>query len=304
MDYNEFREEILRELQKRHGDGLEITVSRIKKNNGAGYYGVKFQPQNTGEGVTLGAVFRLDHLYEAYAGGEMDTAACAESLWEEYEKNREPEDLQQFAEDLQRWDTARKNIYPVLLSAEKNADMLPELVTIPVLDLAVVFIVRGRVSGSGCSTVKVTAAMLEDYKVSGKELYDAAMANLEDDGYSFQSMDDIIRDILKKENAGNTGLDLPGEIKMYVLSNASKTYGAAGILSRKLVREFANGRDMYILPSSVHETIFVPVSDKYSAMELSRMVEDINRTQVALEERLADHCYFYDAKADEIRIEP
>lgn len=100
------------------------------------------------------------------------------------------------------------------------------------------------------------------------------------------------------------GLGLPGEIKMYVLSNASKTYGAAGILSRKLVREFANGRDMYILPSSVHETIFVPVSDEYSAAELSRMVEDINRTQVALEERLADHCYFYDAKADEIRMEP
>lgn len=304
MDYNEFREEILKELQKRHGDGLEITVSRIKKNNGASYYGVKFQPQNTGEGVTLGAVFRLDHLYEAYASGEMDTAACAESLWEEYEKNREPEDLQQFAEDLQRWDTARKNIYPVLLSAEKNADMLPELVTVPVLDLAVVFIVRGRVSGSGCSTVKVTAAMLEDYKVSGKELFDAAMANLENDGYSFQGMDDIIRDILKKENAGSVGLDLPGEIKMCVLSNESKTYGAAGILSRKLVREFANGRDMYILPSSVHETIFVPVSDEYSAAELSHMVEDINRTQVALEERLADHCYFYDAKADEIRIEP
>lgn len=304
MDYNEFREEILKELQKRHGEGLEITVSRIKKNNGAGYYGVKFQPRNTGEDVTLGAVFRLDHLYEAYAGGETDIVACAESLWEEYEKNREPEDLQQFAEDLQRWDTARKNIYPVLLSAEKNADMLPELVTVPVLDLAVVFIVRGRVSGTGCSTVKVTAAMLEDYKVSGKELYDAAMANLENDGYSFQSMDDIIRDILKKENAGNTGLDLPGEIKMYVLSNASKTYGAAGILSRKLVREFANGRDMYILPSSVHETIFIPASGEYSAAELSHMVEDINRTQVALEERLADHCYFYDAKADEIRMEP
>lgn len=304
MDYNEFREEILKELQKRHGDGLEITVSRIKKNNGAGYYGVKFQPQNTGEGVTLGAVFRLDHLYEAYAGGETDTAACAESLWEEYEKNREPEDLQQFAEDLQRWETARKNIYPVLLSAEKNADMLPELVTVPVLDLAVVFIVRGRVSGSGCSTVKVTAAMLEDYKVSGKELYDAAMANLENDGYFFQSMEDIIRDILKKENAGSMGLDLPGEIKMYVLSNESKTYGAAGILSRKLVREFANGRDMYILPSSVHETIFIPASGEYSAAELSRMVEDINRTQVALEERLADHCYFYDAEADEIRMEP
>lgn len=304
MDYNEFREEILKELQKRHGDEMEIIVSRIKKNNGADYYGVRFQPQSAGEGITLGAVFRLDYLYEAYADGEMDIAACAESLWEEYEKNKEPGGLQQFVEDIQRWDTVKSNIYPVLLPMERNADMLPELVTIPILDLAVIFVIRGKISGAGCSTVKVTAAMLENYKVSGKELYDAAMANLENDGYSFQSMDDIIRGILKEETAGMPGLDLQAETKMYVLSNAAKAYGAAGILSRKLVREFANGRDMYILPSSVHETIFVPVSDEYSAVELSRMVEDINRTQVALEERLTDHCYFYDAKEDEIRIEP
>ena len=91
---------------------------------------------------------------------------------------------------------------------------------------------------------------------------------------------------------------------MYGLSNSSRLYGAAGILDRKLVREFANGRNMYILPSSVHEMIFVLASDRYSVTELNRTVADINELQVAVEERLTDHCYFYDAEKDEIRMEP
>lgn len=61
---------------------------------------------------------------------------------------------------------------------------------------------------------------------------------------------------------------------------------------------------MYILPSSVHEMIFVLASDRYSVTELNRTVADINELQVAVEERLTDHCYFYDAKKDEIRLEP
>ena len=50
--------------------------------------------------------------------------------------------------------------------------------------------------------------------------------------------------------------------------------------------------------------IFVLASDRYSVTELNRTVADINELQVAVEERLTDHCYFYDAEKDEIRMEP
>lgn len=299
MDYNEFREEILKELQKQHGDELEIIVSRIKKNNGADYYGVRFQPKSAGGCITLGAVFRLNHLYESYADGEMDIASCAETLWEEYEKNKEPEELQQFVKDIRKWDAVKEIVYPVLLPIEENTELLSELVTIPMLDFAVIFVIRGKISGVGCSTVKITTAMLEDYKVSSRELYDSAMENLRVDGYRFQSMAEVLKELYPQAEK-----KILMEKEMYVLSNASKMYGAAGILYKELIREFAGGRDFYILPSSIHEAILVPVSDEYNISDLNQMVEEINRTQVVLEERLTDHCYFYDAKADEIRIEP
>lgn len=181
---------------------------------------------------------------------------------------------------------------------EKNTGLLPGLVVFPVLDLAVVFVIRGEMAGAGCGIVKVTTEMLEDYGISRQELYDAAMENLKDDGYRFQDMDDAIREVSLLGD-----MERPIGTGMYILSNSPKLYGAAGILDRELVNGFARGRDMYILPSSIHETIFVP-ADKYCAGELDQMVAEINELQVAEEERLVDHCYFYDGKTGGIRMRP
>lgn len=313
MDYDRFKEEVLEELKKQCGDGgISIAVTVVKKNNGADYEGVAFQTQVTGS-MLVAPILRLLPLYEAYSRGEMDISACAGALWEEYEQNKNPEGVHQFVENIFRWDFVKGNIYPFLLPMEGNMGLLENLVAIPMYDLAVIFVIRGEMPSAGSIIIKFTNAMLKDYKVSRRDVYDAAMVNLENDGYSFQNMDEIIGESIKQEGMEwikemegmeDISLDIPGVKEMYVLTNAFKLYGAAGILNKKLIREFAKGRDMYILPSSIHEMIFVPASDKYRVEELDRIVADINELQVAKEERLTDHCYFYDAKADEIRMEP
>lgn len=304
MDYNRFKEEVLRKLNEKYGDVMEeIRVTMVKKNNGAGYEGVIFRPKGE-KGAVIAPILCLDTAYEAYTRGETEPAACAEVLWEEYEQNKDSRRLRQFAEDIFRWDFVKKNVYPFLLPAEGNRELLSGLVSVSLLDLAVVFIIRGKVSDAGCSSVKLTNAMLDEYRVTREELYEAAMENMENDGYSFQNMDDLIGDMVKQKGIEDPRLDMPRTDEMYVLSNSFKLYGAAGILNRNLVRGFANGRNMYIMPSSVHETIFVLASDKYSVSKLNQIVADINEMQVAVEERLTDHCYFYDAKKDEIRMEP
>lgn len=298
MDYDEFKEEVLKELRETHGDGMEITLLKVKKNNGADYEGVSFRVKEAGDGITASAIFRIALLYDEYVEGEMDIAACAEALWEAHEKSKDLEGLQQFVEGIPSWEITRRNVYPALLSMEKNVDLLPKLVVFPILDLAVIFVIRGKVASDGDSIVKVTTEMLEDYGVSRQELYDAAMENLKNDGYHFQNMDDVVREISLLDDA-----EKPMGTGMYILSNSSKLYGAAGILDRELVNEFARGRDMYILPSSVHETIFVSI-EKYCPEELDQMVAEINELEVAEEERLVDHCYFYDGKTGEIRMRP
>ena len=92
------------------------------------------------------------------------------------------------------------------------------------------------------------------------------------------------------------------DIDMYVLRNRCQLYGAAGILNEQLLKSFAQDQDFFILPSSVHECIFVPVSDKSVRKEFDSMVSQINADVVDVEERLSDHCYYYDAKENEIKM--
>lgn len=227
MDYNRFKEEVLRELKEKYGDVMEeIGVTLIKKSNGAEYEGVVFRPKRAGE-VVVAPVLPLDTAYEAYTGGKADAETCAEALWKEYEQNKDSGGLQQFAGDICRWDFVKKNVYPFLLSAEGNRELLSGLVSVPLLDLAVAFIIRGEISGAGCSSVKVTDAMLEEYGATRQELYDAAMANMKNDGYAFENMNDLISIMLKQEGFKDTGLDMPETKEMYVLSNSSKLYGGS-----------------------------------------------------------------------------
>ena len=49
MDYNRFKEEVLRELKEKHGDVMEkIRVTLVKKTNGVEYEGVVFRPKGAG----------------------------------------------------------------------------------------------------------------------------------------------------------------------------------------------------------------------------------------------------------------
>ena len=58
--------------------------------------------------------------------------------------------------------------------------------------------------------------------------------------------------------------------------------------------------DFYVLPSSVHETLIIPKDAGMELRDLEQMVQEVNQTQVAPQERLSDHVYEYDAKEHEL----
>lgn len=84
-------------------------------------------------------------------------------------------------------------------------------------------------------------------------------------------------------------------IPMYVITNRARTNGAGAILYPELLKDFATAihKDLFILPSSVHECILLPVFGDENIDELKSMVKDINETQVAPEEVLSDSVYYY-----------
>jgi len=82
---------------------------------------------------------------------------------------------------------------------------------------------------------------------------------------------------------------------MYVVSNTQRIYGAAVILYEGVLEAFAKkiGGDFYILPSSIHETLFIPANTGIEQEELLKMVREVNEKEVSPDEELSDHVYRY-----------
>lgn len=297
MDYDEFTDCLMTGLKKIYGKDVEITAEKVLKNNGQYYHGLRINMKTSGNIIPI---VYLDEMYEEYSNGSMSVEECVKEVCRIREKSECPEDIRNFVSRIVEWEFVKDKIYPILLSTEDNQKLLKELVSTSFLDLSIVYIIRGDKGRSA----KINRVMLDRYGIDKCELHGQAMENMKKDGYRFLDMADFLEDIIS-ESGMNEGV-LSGEEfehgKMYILTNSVKLYGAAGILDKILVREFAGSRNFFILPSAIHETIFVPDDGTFDSSELNKMVSVTNKTQVAKEERLTDHCYYYDVKEDEIRI--
>lgn len=300
MDYEKFKVNIVEGLKDYYGKSAEVDICGIRKNNGQRYDGIRIT--RIGKEYEVIPVINLDSLYEAYESGNMEMTECIEEICRKRESLDVSENMAQFTDRLLVWDSIKDNIYPILLSTRENEEILKDLISTPMLDLSVFYVIRMKISEEEGVHVKISRQLLARYGKTSRELHEQAMKNLEKDGYEFQDMDAFIKNMFQMEElkTGHEETDVP--VKMYILTNSVKLYGAAGILNKKLIREFAGKKNFFILPSSIHETIFVPESELSDKNAFDKMVAEVNEVQVSVEERLADHSYYYDAAADEIRI--
>jgi hypothetical protein len=96
--------------------------------------------------------------------------------------------------------------------------------------------------------------------------------------------------------------EVSGPIKMYVLTNTQKINGAACMLYEGILSDFADyhGKDLYILPSSVHEVILVLDDQEIKKEDLDHMVKEVNLSEVEEGDVLSDHAYFYNRNLRQI----
>ena len=89
---------------------------------------------------------------------------------------------------------------------------------------------------------------------------------------------------------------MPGEPILLVATTRDSFMGASVIQYPGFLEQAAEqvGGDFFILPSSIHEVLFVPDDGKTDYHELEVMVQSINQAEVAPADRLSDHVYHYD----------
>lgn len=299
MEYEAFKEKVLTGLQEIYGGDAAVRADRVLKNNGKYFDSVRVELSGGKECICQ--IIPLEWFYRVHCEGDMSLEGCIKAVYRISEGNREMGGVFKVLRKAAYWGEIRESVYPILLSTKENQEILGKSVSTPMLDMSVGYIIRGEIGGR-CVGVQINHKWLETYGISMEQLHVQAMENLMNDGYQFRDIGSFVAG-LGYQVSGEPGRKETGlEEESYILTNEKMFYGAAGILDKKLVREFAKGRNFFILPSSINETIFVPARDGNDMEIYSGMVKIVNEMELEVEERLSDHAYFYDAAADEIRM--
>ena len=140
-------------------------------------------------------------------------------------------------------------------------------------------------------SVKVRPELLKAANIDEEEAWQIAKEHTFA-ATTLQSMTEVLAEMMGE--AFDPCLAEMTPCEMYVLSNKEKFRGAAGILNHDLLQSFASEHDttaLCLLPSSQAEVILVPLKAEYNIDEFTAMVQEVNATQVAPEDILADRAY-------------
>ena len=209
-------------------------------------------------------------------------------ILELYRKNRRENkmDVSFFTE----WENVKQRIIFRLVNYAANKELLNEVPHRRILDLAVVYYCLVESNSEADATILIHSPHMESWKVTEDVLFHAALENTPClQKACVVNMEQVCRGILEEKDS-----DLGIPKMMNIMTNANRTNGAGVILYQDVLKEFAEemGHDLYIIPSSIHETILLPMlGDDWEA--LSQMVKEVNATQLAPEEVLSDHVYEY-----------
>lgn len=301
MDYKHFLNTVVKGLEDFYGPEASVEVKDILQNNGVHKDGILITFSGSREAIS--PVIYPDSIFESFSDGSRTMDGCI-GMIATMRKEFEADDcLNGMAEELLHWECVKGSVYPALISASENKELLKNLAYTPFLDLATVYIIRREYTGIGNTSIKITNTMLNAYGIEKAKLHMQAMANMEKDGYEMEDMMELLYKTVPEADRDKLP-DISGlkAGRMYVLTNSRKLYGAAALLDSKLLARSLGSTTSFILPSSIHETIFVPVSDEMDAESLNGIIREVNGTQLDASERLSDHYYLYDGKRRSVKM--
>lgn len=319
MSFENFIMEIKKMVKEYLNEEVRVEEKSVLKNNGVKFTGIVILKENQNCVPNI----YLNDYYEQYKNGRCLCDIVCEIV-RYYEEHKIEQKI--VIDDFSKVEFAQRNICFKLVNYEKNKELLKQIPYIPYLDLAIVFycVIDNECLGNG--TILVRNEHLSKWQISIDELKEIALKNTPQKlKGNIMPMEDVICDLMRRkmiweiENSIEQHTDsriqvtedmvepiiqkMLGKIyteakgpKMYVAGNENKNYGAAVILYEDFFASFAEKiqSDFYILPSSVHEVILIPVENEENEISrLKDMVYEVNHTELSREEILSDSVYLF-----------
>ena len=251
MNFDEFIARVVDEMRSRllrQGDGSDIRVNKVLKNNGVELTAMNVCKSSEEVCPTI----YLDPFYRDYEQG-MDFDVVMEDICRLREANCRCRklDIRDVVDETKVMD----NIILRLVNRERNSRLLESAPFIEFNDLAITFRRVLSLDNDGLATTIVNNNDVKRWRVSLDTLY---------------------------KNA---------------LKNTQRMYDG-------MLEECANmvGDDIYILPSSVHELLFIRASADYTEDYYKDLIREANKVTVSAMDYLSDSLYMYSREKGKLLI--
>ena len=310
MDKDIFIMSVKQKLEKE--TGCEITIKPVTKNNGVKLTSLTILRKDRNTHPTI----YLESFYERYENGEdFDKLIKLMLEFEENSRLNFEFDVSNFTD----FEKVKDNIYYRIVNYEANLEVMESVPHTKFLDLAKVYYVVVRDENYGEGSILINNEHIRIWGVTENEIEKVATVNTET---KMQPTVRNIKEIIKKklmwafeelkedgeipEELNIPDLDNIGEYPMYVASNERGYFGASVMMYTGFLKVISDVMkdDLIILPSSVHEFIFMKFEDAgYNFVgDLREMVENVNKEVVDREEFLSNNVYFYNRQTGKIKI--
>ncbi len=312
--YCAFCETVRETVMQRMGNEFEVSVHAVVKYNNIKMDSLIIRKRNA---VVMPSIY-LNSFYDEFCNGrELDD--IIKEILQLYETHHE---------DCQReisfsYEDIKDKFFFRIISKTKNEELLSTIPHIDVGSFALVFHCMMFCDEERMGTLRVAWEHCDMWGISLSTLTElTARSSLQLISPTLRPIEDVIEDILwdslrryAEESDQPATRDQVDEllrlllhkqdqesIPMYVLSNQYGNYGASSLMAIPFLDDFHNAlkEDFYILPSSVHEAILVPVSKSPGRQRLQEMVREINESQVPEQEFLSDDVYLYSEFRNEL----
>lgn len=298
MEFTGFITEICRKVRDRLGDGYDVDIQRIPKNNGLTLTGLSIRRKEQ----KLALAVKLDP-YFGRIGIGMTVENAVDDIIRTYQGSERPDLRTSDVLDFQR---VKNKIACKLINADANRELLKIVPHINWLDFSIVFYMMLGQSESGQMTAMIYLEHMELWGKTAEELCQIACKNMEHLlPLKIMTMTEVMKEMMQKDLGEafteelEEGLEDMGKIKpMYLLSNNVGLHGACYMLPGLGIERFAEeiGQDLVVIPSSIHEILTVPYEAGMDLACMSCMVQSINWENVPKEDWLSDRVYYYDRK--------
>ena len=300
MTLEAYTNQVMSSIKVRLGEAYDVRSQIVRKNNGIELTGISIHQ----EGEKAAPVFYLNEYMDREPLCEEAAEITAQEITNKYMTyGTVPEIIKEMESDFYEFNKIKDKVRFKLINTKNNEALLKQIPSIPYMDLSIVFYRYMEEDNGGMMVAQIQKGHLDLWEVDVQVLYKVALQNMQRVmPAEIKSINEIIHNLrcTYGEEIEEDGKEPP----FYVLSTVSGINGAACMLYPGMIANFAEqrGKDIIILPSSVHEVLLLEDTGEMDFVALMKLVKYINGTEVPMEDILSERVYEYNLEKKEIKV--